>query len=137
AWRMARRIPLGVLLAAAAVLPPLLWLGGEAGEAVLRYGPGLLDRVALRLLGRSLLLAGATALLTAATGGSYGWLVCRYSLPPPRAGAPGRPWRACCRRARCSSFSWRLETSASPTPSACRPTRWRSSIASSSTGTRA
>lgn len=62
------------------VLPPVLWLGCAAVGALALPASELLDRVAVALLGRSVLLAGLASLLSLALGAPFGWIAARYAV---------------------------------------------------------
>ncbi|HEU4751624.1 MAG TPA: hypothetical protein VFU47_00870, partial [Armatimonadota bacterium] len=60
------------------VLPPLAWLAVAVFRATVLRGAWLPDRLALGLLGNSVMVAGTATLLAAFFGVSYGWLTARY-----------------------------------------------------------
>ena len=83
-WLPRRGEWIGIGIVSLVILPPLAWLLGAAAQAAIRYGPAVLDPVALRLLGRSLLLASVASGAALGIGVPYGWLMARYRLPGRR-----------------------------------------------------
>ncbi len=75
-------------LAAALILPPVLWLLAAAAGGVLRHGPAAPDVVSLALLARSVLVGSGAALLALLLGVPYGWMVARRRLPGQRFWMP-------------------------------------------------
>jgi iron(III) transport system permease protein len=72
------------LLAAAVVLPPLIWLAAAMVAALAAPAPQFLDRTAVHALGNSLLIASGATCISLALGLPYGWFTARYRLPGRR-----------------------------------------------------
>lgn len=71
----------GALPAVLLVTPPLVWLVAAALRTLAQPARGFLDPTALRMLGRSVELAGLAVLFAAVLGVPFGWLTARFRLP--------------------------------------------------------